>query len=1082
MAFDYEKIETTELSVLDRPIAPASEADYGIGDLLLDGIQASFPFVQSIKHPMQHHHRNVDPDFDREQWYREVYPTLDDNTRAAIDHMGGARSQGFVDTIQARQEDEQDIQERMYAYGGLPGSIGAQIVGSLVNPVDWAIAAATFGVGKYVTTANMIRKVTNTYRKSSSIALGAIEGAVGGYISEYTRQATGGIYDEDARYDTVMFGTILGGTLGATGWVNFLKNQDVNTANNILGAMDVDTKHTREYFEVPTQSKYKPVGSGTMQWRTDEYDVDDFAEIPTVPKALRPLNSLSPKGRAYSVQIPTYRKILMKLTGSDVALQNPDGSWFTQSQRTAEDVKAVDLDGLKGTLANKMAGSFNNFNAARVDQGLPKMSEAEFGEYMFAERIEANKKYRELEAEISYLKKQEGREADVKSLESQQVDIEYADPSIKEANEALDTYYGEMDFRRTQFDRQQRIEELEAKADLNEAEIAELQGLQSYVATPSKSYTTRIINKDAFKHDADTKNRILVALQNSPTAKAVAKYGTSDEIDEFMKEMKEVAENMVEKINTISDTQSLDDLMRQPIKTAGSDIGKGKFSIGRRIDVDENLMGDLLQKDMTGIIDFYHRDTGGRIAVRSAFDGLDIRTYDEFYDTYGTQLSKEYSIAGMSKREITRANQDMKRIFDTIRGTADITKNPDSTFNQFASGITALQNIRFGLGFGMTSLSELGPAMAVGGVKTLKYLKPALDDALNKVQNKEVANEFIQELQGMGIGIDLQNSKVIERYVEGRADFESSKVINSLRQVENAAFRYGGLTVATDTLKSALGGAYVSRLYNTGKKLKEKGYKLSTHEEAMFSRHGLTVEDIKAIADAPIQFQDNGIIKAFNMEDWTPELSDKTKIAINKAVKGNILEPTAMDLPWNPGDPLHKLLFQYLRFPVAATPKLLQRAIAEKDMGAAMGAMISTLVVAGNTYLMSQLANKFGEWTGLTDGEVYDDIFNDEEQQKKLATELWHKHPYLGIVPTIVDAARGLTGEPAVGSEYRQGVAGVAGPSINYLYQMGGALGDVVTEPGIMTSSQAHAIKTNIPILRLPFLKELSRDYMEENF
>jgi hypothetical protein len=991
-----------------------------------------------------------------------VYPTLSETTRAAIDHYGGARSQTFVDTMIARQQDEQDIQERMYEYGGLPGSIGAQMVGAVLNPVDWAIAVTTFGAGKAVTTMNTIRNITNKYRKTSGAFIGATEGLVSGYASEAIRQETGGIYDEDARYDVALFGTVLNGTLGAKGWIDFLNEQDVETTHRILNSLDKDTQYTRQHFQVNDEGMYKNLGSGATRWEQPQYDVDDFQELPKVPKAIQFMSKLSPKGNAYNVLTPTYRKLLEKLTGSDVALVKPDGTYHTQSNFTAEDYKTVELDGLKGSLANELAGAFNEFKTFRKEQGLPSMSEKEFGEYLYTQRIEANKKFREVEAEIEYLKNKEGdNTAKIAKLESLVIEPTFDSPAIARANKALDTYYGEMDFRRTEFQRQR-------------------DGIEDATMKPSTSYTTRVINKETFKFDSNTKNRLLTALMHSPTAKAISKYEGPEAMLKYHEEMQKVVENMVAKIKASTDSVTLDELTGSR-GGAASTLEKGKFSTQRRIDIDENLMGDLLERDMFGIIDYYHRDTGGRIAIRKAFDDEGINTWEDFKTKYGTDMAKEFDIAGMSRSEIDAANHNLKKVFDTIRGTADITSNPNSWFNQTKNAVTALQNIRFGLGFGAISLSELGPAMAVGGIKTLKYLKPAFADSLRKVTNKEVATEFIQELQGMGIGIDLQHSKTIERYVEGRSDFESNKIINALRQGESAAFRYGGLTVVTDTLKSALGGAYTSRVINVGNRLHNGGV-LTTHEKAMFSRHGLTESDLRDIANAPIETDANGLLKSFNFEAWDSELAFKMKKAITTAVKGNILEPTAMDLPWDTSSPFKGLLFQYLRFPVAATPKLLQRAIAEKDLGALMGAMVSTLITVGNTYLLTQIASKTGEVLGITESNPYDDLFNDEEQQKKLALEIWNKNPYLGIFPTLTNVALSVAGEPAVGQTYRQGASALAGPGISYAYQVGDALVDIVREPGELTTGQAHAIKTSIPILAAPFFKELRNNYMEENY
>lgn len=1064
---------------------PLPQAGPGESDLTFFGavgkaIEATAPFQQTLKFPVID--REVDEEYQK-RFYETTYKNLLPEERDTIDSAGGVLNEQQTNALLNRVQNDKQLQQDLYEYGGFTGSIGLQVGASIFNPVEWGITIGTLGAGRAIATAKTFQNVMQKYKKTSAIGLGATEGLTAGYLSETIRQETGGFTNYEDRVDVALLGSVFGGTLGASGWFKALNGLHPDQQTRIAEAFEKDTDIFYSDLEGKSFVRNKSVGSAGSIGVEQKYDIDDFDDIPMTKT--NAFGWASPRDMAYRVKSFTYRNILERLAPSTSALRDSEGNFVTQGNNSAWHIKGVEYGGAKGKLVNGYSSVYSKMNAAREAEGMPKLSEEEFAAEAHRVRIDSTIQIREHLAEIDYLKQQltkpdvdkEAIKTEIKQLENSIPEVQYKDDFAKELNENMDQYfmYMENELRRPKIEKEikeleTQIDELQAQGKEADKQIEKLTELQNWQPRDYKGYAPRIYNKDAITVDRSKIDVLIRALQNSPTAKAIIKRGTQKEIDEYMAKQVEVAKGMVKKIRVAEDTNSLRDLTGSD-GAGGSAIASGGSLAGRTIDVDERLLGDLVETDMNTVLDFYHQDVSGKLAIRKSFQDEEIDTWKDFRDKYAGSMSEEFAISGVNPDE---ALTNLRVVFEDIRGTDSIIKNPNSFWQRLTRGLMMANNIKFGPGFPVTALNELGPTINMGGVKSLSFFGKATEAALNKITNKEVGVEFINELQGFGIGIDIQHSGVIQRYTEGNHFFEHNNVLNKMRKVENAVFRYGGLVVMTDIMKSMLAGGFTARVLNMAKRVKNGG-NLSTTEKGILSRISFTEEDLIKLSDQPIRYDADGLLQEFNVKEWDAELADKWGKALYTVTKGNILEPTSMDIPKfmsDPNKPLNSLLFQYYRFPFAAQSSLLNKAINENDKGALLGALISSGITASVEYAKALAAVKILELAGVEADNPFDDITNDGDQQWKLASIVASKLPYLGVIPSAVNLGAFVGGYDIPGTSYspRDPYSTLAGASIGNIVNLGKALGD--------GRDLAEWSVTQLP--RVPFVYDLAKGIVDE--
>ena len=913
-----------------------------------------------------------------------------------------------------------------------------------------------------VTASKMSNIVRNRFvRKAADITSTGVGVSAFATGVEAVRQETSGVDFEDDLKNIAMFSMVLGSGVKATS--DFLASTP--NQSKIVKAMEEDIQNTNSIVYMQPGDAGPMKMKGTYKWSDTKVrpeDLEDMASTGVFGK----LNVASPRGRLYNVQSQKLRDFLGWLAPSKLPLVHKDGSFLVQSKKSAEDVLNTTYKGAYNTLRNKMRLSFEDYKQ-KTDNPL---NEYDYGHEVYKERIRVNKVYREHQAEVDYYKstiddlKKADEVDDVKITELENklaltndkiISIEIRE-DYKDAVKHLDEYYEFMNKQRNYW-----------------------RGIDTDSVNPNAhlAYTSRLWNKDAIANmpKKDIVRAIVEARNASPTARMLEKIDIA-EYNNFISKSEEIAENMADKISTAKSLNDLRDIMSK--SGAGGNLTTGRFDIGRRIDVDEEMLGDLLHHNIDDIVELYHRDMSGKLSM---IEATGMQTKEELFEGYVKPIVHELQDLGYTSTQIQKITDDLDVVIDTLLGQRSIAENPNSTGQTIKRYATGWNNVTLGMGFGWTAISEIGPALALTGVKGLKYLMPAIKHTIDKYRGIAGDKAIYNQLKAMGIGMDVYNSRVAARFSDDGINFAHTRPEQWLEKAQTKTMHASGLIGVTDAYKDMIGMAYIHNLHELGKRLnagEDFNKILSKAERSRFARHGLTEQNIRDIGKQDVKYKD-GLLEDLNWDNWDYHLKDKLSIATDRAVTGNILEPTALDLPKAMTDPNNvtiPLITQYLRFPIASTESYLLRGLAEADRAAAIGAMTS-FGVMGTLHLgMDELLHSMG----LIDEPI---DLDDNEDLQKFAYRMFNYNPYTGMTPMLVNAGLATFGQPQPGSNYvPRDLGGVlGGVTMNRAQLAWDTLKSQVEDPGDIGKVEHRMFKFNTPwIGSVPGIREPWGEFIKE--
>lgn len=1060
--------------------------DMDIIDALQAGWLANAPLVGRVNHPSG---TKDDPDFSiSNPEIKEHFDSLDPDVQESVLSFN-PRNENEYYAVVGRTEDEIGWQKGIYENYGLAGSLLFNTLGGIAQPdivLGGPLAAASKaarGTQLAMTVSNKLR--TPTAKSFGSATATGTEVAAAGVGIEYLRQQTSGVSFEDDYYNMATLGFVLGA--GGKKTYDFFASSKHKP--KMTEAMNKDIEETKSFLNRPNDAG-PAMMKQDLKWSERRLTKEDVKTLPT-PGIFGNLNKFSVRGQLYNVQSPRLRSFLKWIAPSKMPLFNADGSVHVQSARTAEDILDTTYKGMYNDIRSASRNAYNNY---KKNTDAP-LSEYEFGQKVWEARVEDNKLVREhytegklLQAQLDNVKKKlEALQKDVKeegkintkeveALQKQELEFStqievfkqkvpptsrITDPYLKQANTDLTKYYEKMNSNHQYWNKGKTEDEIDV--------------------TESSFYTTRLWDKQAIA-SLDSKvvvNRIAKAIQNSPTAKALKRIDEAA-YKEYVDSAETIADNMVQKIYS---SQSLNEMLDlTAVKRGGSGgLATSKYSIARKIDVDETMVKDLLHTNIDDVVEMYHRDMSGKLSLK---ESLGINTKEELTEEV-EEIIKELRDLGYKPKEIKEITDNLKVTIDTIMGTRSIADNPGSTGQTIKRYATKWNNITLGMGFGYTALMEIGPVLALTGVKGLRYLYPSVKRTIDKYRGKETDVEIFNQLKIMGQGMDVYNSRVASRFTDEDINFAHKHTERLLDKGQNAVMHGSGLVGITDAFKDMAGMGYIHNLHTLGRRLNKENKSLSDlvskSEMSRFARHGLTEADIRRFGKQPVKYSKDGRLEDLNWEGWSLSEKEKLSTAVNRAVKGNVLEPSSLDLPKVMTDPnglWMPLMLQYMRFPLASTESYLLRGLAEKDKAAVLGAIISTAVLGTLEVGKSELLFR----AGMTDEPGYD--LSDEEDQKKLAWKLFNYNPYSGVNPTAINLGFGIAGEPQPGTTYnpKDTLGVVAGPTYGRVKGLIDVIQNQVDDPGYISKTEMYQLKMNTPFLgSFPIIKDWWSAYIKEN-
>lgn len=579
------------------------------------------------------------------------------------------------------------------------------------------------------------------------------------------------------------------------------------------------------------------------------------------------------------------------------------------------------------------------------------------------------------------------------------------------------------------------------------------------IANRSTRLRTKTYIPAVYKTEELTNNRekyfsgIVEALRNNN------KNATDEELET-------IANNWIDKLIT---KQNPDDI--NSYSSGKYDPLNGIFNNSRTLDIDRNKMSELglMEDEGMDLLTRYGMTMTGKMALK---EHLGINNMNELKDL-GNRISTELS-GKMKPEEIADIKNNLSDVFKMISGDYNIINDPTSTANMLKRVLMPITNIGYGLNFGIVSLAESGQIIAKYGLGTfLSHAGEGFKNTIRRYKNKKNTMEFANQLDMVGVGNNVANSRIMSRFNEGDEIYYSrSKYLDALKYAEGKVFHGGGLILVTESFKDIAATSFIGLMKDSGVHL-IKGKKLPEMVKNDMARFGLLDEDLITLAKHDFVKDKNGNITDLRLNDLPTGTRQRLEIALKRSTKGSVLEPDSLDLPkWmtDPNNPLGQMLGQYLRFPIDAHNKLLAAGIDEKNVSTITAIMYSSFI---SGYILYARENALVE-SGLLRGDQIRYDMNTEEGRNELIMATMNRTPHLSGIITALNKFLPFIGIKPFASHYLPNpFANLAGPGLATGYLATASFGDFLSDPTTLSKNQARLFGQASVIGASPFAGDL---------
>lgn len=447
--------------------------------------------------------------------------------------------------------------------------------------------------------------------------------------------------------------------------------------------------------------------------------------------------------------------------------------------------------------------------------------------------------------------------------------------------------------------------------------------------------------------------------------------------------------------------------MAQLVKDGYGKSADSSRQLMKTLDVYDSDIQDIIGTNVLELGSAYSYSMSGRFSLQKMFGITKAEDINE--------LLNEMTKAGATPKERDSAEV----LVNTILGTRELMSNPNSFYGKTLRMLTKGNFTVYSMGFGITSMVEVANIIGTTG------LKPVLNthfDAISNIRNDLTGNpaskKWINELRGIGLVGDAINSRAIQRYDSVDTINSNGLIEQTLDKWNNSLSKYSGLIPLTDALKTLAMGSGYSWLLQTAKL-----GNLSKADMNRIYRMGLTEDDLAMLKDIDgkfVEYEADGSLKAFNFDKWDADFGQKVQDAMMRHTESTVLHPDGASLPmWmsDPNSPVARIMFQFMRFPIAAYEQLSLRGMTEFDAKQTMG-------IASNLALFTLLAQikDFGDPTPRYD-------LNTEEGQKNLMMYMMTNNYGIGPILTMMERAYTLGTGHQPFSTWNQGSSAMLGIS-----------------------------------------------------
>lgn len=478
----------------------------------------------------------------------------------------------------------------------------------------------------------------------------------------------------------------------------------------------------------------------------------------------------------------------------------------------------------------------------------------------------------------------------------------------------------------------------------------------------------------------------------------------------------------------------------------------------RTIYYTDNDMAEFLSNDLLETVEAYSYTNSGRFALQQSIGASDFEGFQKIREvlTEGGATAKELDY--------------IQVVIDTIAGTREIMKNPESLSNTAMRIVTKSNFMQYALGFGLTATSEVANIIASTGFKnTIGMHFDSISAAFKAARGEQdLGAPWINELRAWGLFGEILDTRQHQRF-DAVDSIDSTIMIEKIMdKINNRLVSHGGLAHVTEASRALAMGSGFNMIVEMAGKME-----LTKVDQQKLARLGLDVADLKKIQHLidtdVIKYNEKGHLTDFNFHLWNKGLADDVQNTIMRHMESTILHPDGMTLPVFMSDPnsfVSKVMMQFFRFPIAAHETLMLRGMTEFDANQAVGIVSSMMLFS----IIAQVKD-------LGAGEARYDMSTDEGR-KNLLMYLGTNGLGAGPLMSYMEKAYATaTGEELAGSG-RYGISSFLGPAGNTLRKAQTFVNDAGS--GDLDRLVEDAVKLS-PVQSLPVLGNILKEVTDKD-
>lgn len=524
----------------------------------------------------------------------------------------------------------------------------------------------------------------------------------------------------------------------------------------------------------------------------------------------------------------------------------------------------------------------------------------------------------------------------------------------------------------------------------------------------------------------------------------------------------------------LSDAE-IDEIMDalNPKRTAPDKDAGGSSRLKHRVIMNENFemkltdkhgqqqvvkVSDFYIKDSNLLMHMYNNQMSGQLAL------ADIKIPNPYSDTgellvdgfrksgdLDTFLEKVKAVSaeevklGNTKLNTERDIENLRFAYNAVAGIPNYAET--GNLHRF---LRLLRDFNFGRLMGQVGFSQIpegSRAVVQMGFKTSYHALPSFRQLMNTIRTGKLTDELGAEIDDMvAIGRDFEISKKlvhsddfgVPMHLSNGSDTKLGQAMDwaepKMHRINQAVALGSGMVPINNLLQKWAARAFSQKMFQAA----NGGKALSTERLRLL---GMSDTQVNGIYDAIRKHgkSENGRLTELGIGNWPTSVRGDYEDALNRGIKGMILENDAGQFAKWMTSPLGKVILQFRSFAVGAYTRGLMQGINMRDFPAAMqflaGSIIGSLVYASQSHLQ---------------------LIGDPDRESKLAQRLefgnlalagFMRSSESSLVPMMVDTgAYFTTGETVM--DYRSsGLAGLwtSNPTGDLIGTAGNATSGIIT-------------------------------------